>query len=70
MSLSGNWKLYYQAKFTLYLLKNKIVLNNEEREIIIIEEKDEYVEWQKVEHGDGDEDIDFVRYVGKIGIDN
>ena len=69
MLLARNWKLYYQAKFTLFLVKNKTLLKNKENEIIIIEDKEGYVEWKKVEQHDGYEDIDFERYVAKINSD-
>ena len=65
MSLVGNWKLYYKVKFELFLVKNRIILNNREKEIIIIEDNDSYVKWEKVEHCDQYEDVDFQRYVGK-----
>ena len=48
------WKLYYQAKFKTFLLKNKITLSDNQTET--------NTKWIEVKTSDENKDIDFQRY--------
>ena len=48
------WKLYYQAKFKTFLLKNKITLSDNQTEM--------NTKWIEVKTSDENKDIDFQRY--------
>ena len=54
MSTSTNWELYYQAKFKLFLLKHKIVLNNDKKEVVVIEGDKQCIEIKWLKNGNAD----------------
>ena len=75
MSLSRLWKLYYQAKFKLFLLKKEInkgeiiVIDDIQPELIIISDSeisDSGSDWKRIQNNDEYKDIDFDRYVRQI----
>ena len=63
-SASVCWKLYYQAKFKTFLLKNKITLSDNQAEVITIDvdQPDVNTKWIKIKNNDKYKDIDFQRY--------
>ena len=60
-SISFCWKLYYQAKFKIFLLKNKITLSDSQAKVIIINngQPDMNTKWIKAKNSDNYKDIDF-----------
>ena len=58
------WTLYYQAKFKLFLLKNKITLSDIQAELITtdVDQPGVEIKWTKIKHNDKYKEIDFQRY--------
>ena len=58
------WTKYYQAKFKLFLLKNKITLGDIRAEVITtgVDHPGVEIKWAKIKHSDTYTEIDFQRW--------
>ena len=62
--LDNCWKMYYQAKFQLFLLKSEITLTNDQTKVNTFEVDQPYMEikWVKINNEEKYKEIDFQRY--------